>query len=90
MNIDLVSPERFASGHPFDQYAWLRENAPVYWHEEQNGSGFWVISRYADVRAVDRDFQSFSSQPTIMLSDATFDADANGGYGRYWALVLGQ
>ena len=80
MNIDLVSPERFASGHPFDQYAWLRENAPVYWHEEQNGSGFWVISRYADVRAVDRDFQSFSSQPTIMLSDATFDADANGGY----------
>ena len=29
MNIDLLSPESFAAGHPFAQYNWLRENAPV-------------------------------------------------------------
>jgi LAS superfamily LD-carboxypeptidase LdcB len=34
MHIDLLSPASFAGGQPHDQYRWLRENAPVYWHEE--------------------------------------------------------
>ena len=49
MNIDLLSPESFANGHPFAQYKWLRENAPVFWHEEPNGKGFWAVTRYKDV-----------------------------------------
>ncbi len=31
MNIDLLSPESFAAGHPLAQYRWLRENQPVFW-----------------------------------------------------------
>src|SRR5215469_5194233 len=69
MNIDLLSPERFASGHPFAQYRWLRENAPVFWHEEADGAGFWAVTRYKDVYDVDRNFQAFSSEPTIMIQD---------------------
>jgi cytochrome P450 len=69
MNIDLLSPERFASGHPFAQYRWLRENAPVFWHEEADGTGFWAVTRYKDVYDVDRNFQAFSSEPTIMIQD---------------------
>jgi cytochrome P450 len=69
MNIDLLSPERFASGHPFAQYRWLRENAPVFWHEEPDGHGFWAVTRYKDVYDVDRNFQAFSSEPTIMIQD---------------------
>ena len=42
MKIDLLSPESFAAGHPFAQYRWLRENAPVFWHEEPDGAGFWA------------------------------------------------
>ena len=69
MDIDLINPEGFAAGHPFAQYRWLREHAPVFWHEEPNGPGFWAVTRYDDVYNVDRNFQAFSSEPTIMIQD---------------------
>ena len=69
MKIDLLSPASFAAGQPHDQYRWLREHAPVRWHDEPGGRGFWAVTRHADVWAVDRDFQAFSSEPTIMIPD---------------------
>lgn len=69
MQIDLLSPDRFAGGQPHDQFHWLRQHDPVHWHDEPNGKGFWAVTRYADVRAVDRDFQTYSSEPTIMIAD---------------------
>jgi len=69
MNIDLLSPASFAHGHPHDQYRWLRDHAPVYWHEEPNGPGFWALTRYREVADVGRDPATFSSEPTIMIAD---------------------
>ncbi len=69
MNIDLLSPSSFDGGHPTDQYAWLRENAPVYWHEEADGQGFWAITRYDEVAGVGREPFVYSSEPTIMIAD---------------------
>jgi len=81
MNIDLINPESFAAGHPFAQYRWLRDNAPVYWHEETDGPGFWAVTRYRDVYEVDRNFQAFSSEPTIMITDPLAGAEMQfGGY----------
>ncbi len=78
MDIDLISPARFAAGHPHAQYDWLRANAPVYWHAEPNGPGFWAVTSYEHVYAVDRDFQNFSSKPTIMITDPLAGAGAFG------------
>jgi cytochrome P450 len=86
MKIDLLSPESFASGHPFAQYAWLRENAPVFWHEEKDGKGFWAVTRFKDVWEVDRDFQNYSSEPTIMISDPA--AEAAQGFGGYKMMLM--
>lgn len=80
VRIDLLSPQSFASGHPFVQYRWLRENAPVFWHEEPEGPGFWAVTRYRDVYDVDRNFQAFSSEPTIMIEDAPDQEASFGGY----------
>jgi cytochrome P450 len=81
MNIDLLSPTRFADGHPLEQYKWLREHDPVHWHEEPNGAGFWAVTRYDDVYSVDRNFQAFSSEPTIMITDPLSEQEnAFGGY----------
>ena len=81
MKIDLLSPESFAAGHPFAQYRWLRENAPVFWHEEPGGAGFWAVTRFGDVWNVDRDFPNYSSEPTIMISDPAAEAAQSfGGY----------
>ncbi len=74
MHIDLVSPATFSQGHPFEQYAWLRKNDPVYWHEEVDGPGFWAITRYADVFAIGHDPKRFSSQPTIMIDNPPADS----------------
>ncbi len=86
MKIDLLSPESFAAGHPFAQYTWLRENAPVFWHEEPDGKGFWAVTRYKDVWDVDRDFQNYSSEPTIMISDPA--AEAAQGFGGYKMMLM--
>jgi cytochrome P450 len=79
MKIDLLAPESFAAGHPLAQYRWLRENAPVHWHEEPGAKGFWAVTRYADVWEVDRDFQAYSSEPTIMIADPPSE-QSFGGY----------
>ncbi|HPA38517.1 MAG TPA: cytochrome P450 [Phenylobacterium sp.] len=80
MKIDLLSPQSFAAGQPHDQFHWLRENAPVRWHDEPGGKGFWSVTRYEDVWAVDRDFQAFSSEPTIMIADPAEESAAFGPY----------
>lgn len=71
--IDLISPETFARrGHPWEQYAWLRTNAPVFWHPEpaDSGPGFWALTKYDDVKFVSRTPKIFSSyEKTAMLPD---------------------
>ncbi len=69
MHIDLISAETFAQGHPLDQYQWLQDNAPAYWHDEPDGPGFWVLTRYEDVAEVGRSPHLYSSQPTVMIQD---------------------
>ena len=69
--IDLLSNETFRSGHPWDQYAWLRENAPVFWHREADGPGFWAVTRHEDVRTISRSPKLFSSyEKGVMLPDS--------------------
>ena len=79
MHIDLLSPASFSNGHPHEQYRWLRENAPVYWHDEPGGRGFWAVTRFDDVRAMGRDPETFSSEPTIMIADPADGGMAFGG-----------
>jgi cytochrome P450 len=85
LKIDLLSPGSFDGGQPHNQFAWLRENEPVRWHDEPGGAGFWAVTRHADVWAVDRDFQTYSSEPTIMITDPLADA---GGFGPYKMMLM--
>ena len=56
------------------------------WHDEPNGRGFWAVTRHADVWAVDRDFQAFSSGPTILISDPA--AEQAAGFGPYKMMLM--
>jgi len=47
---DLFSPAHFAA--PYETFALMRQNDPLYWHEQ---TGLWFVSRYEDVHAVLRD-----------------------------------
>ena len=69
MHIDLVDPATFAAGHPRELYRHLQDEAPCYWHEEADGPGFWVLTRYDDVAEIGRRSDLYSSEPTVMLDD---------------------
>ena len=59
--IDLLG-KTWQRSAPHDQFDWLRREAPVYWHPEPDGPGFWAVTRHADVRAVSHDWETFSSE----------------------------
>ncbi len=73
--VDLLSPATFAEGHPGETYEWLRQNAPVHFHPEPNGPGFWAVTRHEDVKTVGRDAALYSSEPTIMITDPPAGAE---------------
>ena len=50
--IDLTDPDTFVRGFPHEAFALLRREAPVYWHPERGGRGFWVVSKYHDVMSI--------------------------------------
>ena len=60
-DIDLFNPENFVAAVPFEAFRTLRQHAPVFWHKEANGSGFWAVTKYHDVVAVSRNPRTFSS-----------------------------
>ena len=64
LDVNLTDPRLFTNGQPWGAYARLREEAPVYWHDEPmpQEPGFWAVTRYADVAQVNSDPVTFSSQ----------------------------
>src|SRR3954451_10479354 len=59
--IDLLA-STWGHSVPHDQFDRLRRAAPVYWHPEPDGPGFWAVTRHADVRTVSNDWETFSSE----------------------------
>ena len=55
----------FTKGQPFDLYKELRENAPVFFHPPMLSDpepGYWVLTRYEDIKMVSMNPKIFSSQ----------------------------
>ncbi|MEO7428908.1 MAG: cytochrome P450, partial [Acidimicrobiales bacterium] len=59
--IDLLA-STWGRGAPHDQFDRLRRQAPVYWHPQVDDTGFWAITKHADVRAVSHDHRTYSSE----------------------------
>jgi cholest-4-en-3-one 26-monooxygenase len=60
-DVDLVDRDNYVEGVPHEMFEVLRREAPVYWHEEPEGPGFWAVTRYDDVVTVNRDNELYSS-----------------------------
>jgi cytochrome P450 family 142 subfamily A polypeptide 1 len=54
---DVLDGRWFAS-QPYDDWAWMREHAPVYWDPANE---VWALTRYDDILAVEKDATTFSS-----------------------------
>jgi cholest-4-en-3-one 26-monooxygenase len=62
-DIDLCDPSNFVAGVPYEWFAQLRREAPVFWHPDPEGfaDGFWSVTRFDDCVGVNRDYEHFSS-----------------------------
>src|SRR6185437_10742457 len=65
-DIDLTDMDRFQAAFPHEWFTFLRREQPVWLHPpndtEGNERGFWVATKYEDVIAVSRDWQTYSSE----------------------------
>ena len=68
-DVDLSNPKNFVEAVPHEWLRLLRREAPVHWHEERRGRGFWTVTSYHDVALVNRDNATFSSYRGSALID---------------------
>jgi len=59
----------WARAVPYDEFARLRQEAPVTWSPGEGG--FWPVTRYADIVAASRDVATFSSSRGVSFQDPT-------------------
>jgi cytochrome P450 len=66
-DIDLTDVELYRQGFPHEIFTRLRREAPVHWQPmpedatETKEPGFWVLSKYQDIQAANRDSELFSA-----------------------------
>ncbi len=66
---DIVSHDTYVDDVPHATFERMRREAPVSWVEEADGSGFWAVTRYDDVLAVSKDFETFTCSRGIRLEE---------------------
>ena len=68
-DFDFTDPDTMLAGVPHAEHALARQTSPVHWVEQpqsardgmEGGSGYWAVSRHADVARVSKDSKNFSS-----------------------------
>ena len=70
--VDLNDLDLWARAVPYAEFARLRREEPVSWHDEPApNSGFWSVSRYADIVAASRDTATYSSARGVSFEEPT-------------------
>jgi cholest-4-en-3-one 26-monooxygenase len=67
--LDVHDPDIYVRGVPHEAFRLLRTEAPVHFHGEPGGRGYWAVTKYADVLAVSKDPGTFSSRSGTNIPD---------------------
>ncbi|HEY8617022.1 cytochrome P450 [Phenylobacterium sp.] len=78
MPLEEINPadsELFRTDTMWPYFERLRAEDPVHWSvsPEEDVGGYWSVTRYNDIMAVDTDHEAFSSEPSIVLPDPAED-----------------
>jgi cytochrome P450 len=68
--VDLTDLDMWVRGVPYEEFARLRSEAPVAWFPDE-GSGFWSVTRYADIVTASRDVTTYSSGRGVSFEEPT-------------------
>ena len=66
---NIIDPDVFVEGVPHATFKRLRDEDPVSWWDEEDGSGFWAVTRYDDLLEVSHQPELYSSAKGIRLED---------------------
>ena len=71
IKVDLNDLDVFMQDTPHHWFSWLRENDPVYFQTQppEEGPGFWVLTKHADIVKASKDFKTFSSGKGMHIKD---------------------
>ena len=69
--INPLNPHLFHENRWQDHFARLRREDPVHFNELGSAGRYWSVTKWADVRAVDGDWRTFSSANGITISPPT-------------------
>jgi cholest-4-en-3-one 26-monooxygenase len=73
-DFDVYTPDIYLKGVPHETFTELRANAPVYFHKEPNGRGYWAVTKHSDIMAISRDPATYSShRGATFIEDQTED-----------------
>lgn len=83
---DAYDPYDLNNPHP--EWHRFREEQPIFYHEP---SGYWIVSRYDDIKAIFDDWKTFSSEnaqkPMRPMCDAARQVMKDGGFSAYSGLT---
>ncbi len=66
---DVSKPEIFQANQQHAYFKRLRAEAPVHYCPDSAHGGYWSITKFKDIVAIDTNHQQFSSRPTIVIGD---------------------
>jgi cholest-4-en-3-one 26-monooxygenase len=70
---DFTDPDRIQAGVPMPEFAYLRQNRPLYWNPQTKedssyeDGGFWLATRWEDVRAISSARDGWSSEENTAI-----------------------
>ncbi|MCK9247820.1 MAG: cytochrome P450/oxidoreductase [Solirubrobacteraceae bacterium] len=65
--IDMSNPFMWRQGQWLPYFKRLRDEAPVHFRGSSAFGPYWSVTRYDDIVAVDKDFETFSAEPQIVI-----------------------
>ena len=66
---DITDPDAYVHGVPHATFQRLRDEDPLSWWDEADGSGFWAVTRYDDLLSVSHNPRLFSTARGIRLEE---------------------
>jgi len=67
--LDVQDPRLFEQDAWQPLFARLREEDPVHYQADSPAGDFWSITRFEDIVEIEKDWQTFSSEPSIVILD---------------------
>ncbi len=71
--VDISHWDLWQNDAQWPYFARMRREDPVHYSAESRYGPFWSITRFHDIKAVDKDHETFSSEPSITILDPVGD-----------------